>query len=87
MPGRRPRGAESPRARTDEDLGAPTADLLDGERDASRPEQAAALGRAALAGTEGLSHTTVQWIRRRDLDVTDDRQGQQQRASHTGADA
>ena len=80
------RGAESPRAGPDEDLGAEPAELLDGERDGVRAEQAAALGRAALVGIERGGHAAVQRVRRGQLDATDDGQGQQHRASRAGTD-
>jgi hypothetical protein len=59
---------------------------VDGQRDGVRPEHAAALGSAALVGVKCGGYAAVQWVRWDQLDVPDDGQGQQDRASCAGTD-
>ena len=79
-------GAEPPGAGPDEDIGPQSAEPLDGDRDGVRAEQAAPLRRAALVGVECGGHAGVQWIRRAQVDATDDGQGQQHGAPGAGTD-
>ena len=80
------RGSESPGAGPDQDLGSQSAKLLDGDRDGVRTEQAPPLRRAALVGIEPGGHATIQWVRRCQLDATDDGQRQQHRTLGAGTD-
>src|SRR5579859_1893302 len=73
------REAESPRARPDDNLGPKALELLHSEGDGIRAEQSAPFGHAALVGIKSGGHAAVQWFRRRQLDMTDDRHRQQDR--------
>ena len=69
-------GAESPGAGPDEDLRPQPAEFLAGHRNGVRAEQTASRRRATLVGIKCRGHAAVQWIRRGQVDATDDGQGQ-----------
>ena len=79
-------GAESPGAWPDEDRGPESAERIDGDRDGVRAEQAASVVVRRWWASNAAATRGIEWIRRVQVDATDDGQGQQDGTPGAGTD-
>src|SRR5262249_52623030 len=79
------RWTETPRSRPNGDLGSPLAEALDRGLRRVRAEQATASRHPALVRIEGSSDLGIEWVGRKKLDTTGDRESEEHRTPDTRA--